>query len=75
MADVIAILWLMLLPLVILYCNNIALAGVIAKFYCGRSYCQNLMADVTAILVWWMVLPLLIVICLFSKVADVIAFM
>ena len=33
------------------------------------------MADVIAILVWWMVLPLLIVICLFSKVADVIAFM
>ena len=49
MADVIAIIvWLMLLPLVILYCNNIALAGVIAKLT---------VADLIAKTLWQMLLP------------------
>ena len=54
MADVIAIrMWLMLLPLVILYCNNFALAGVIAKLTVtdliakpyGRCCCHIIVVD------------------------------
>ena len=38
-ADVIAtIMWLIFLPLSILCNDTIALADVIANFYCGRSY-------------------------------------
>ena len=47
MADVIAIIvWLMLLPLVILWYVSITLAGVIANLYLGRSYCHIIVVDV-----------------------------
>ena len=36
----------MLLPLVILRYVNIVLTGVIAKLYCGRSYCHIVVVDV-----------------------------
>ena len=49
MADVIAIIvWLMLLPLVILYCNYIALTNVIAKLTVADLIARNL---------WQMLLP------------------
>ena len=55
MADVTAIIvWLMLPPLVILYCIYITLADVIAKLTvadliattCGRCYCHIIVVDV-----------------------------
>ena len=51
MADVIAIMvWLMLLPLVILWNVSITLAGVIANLYCGRSYYHIIVVDVVTTL-------------------------
>ena len=54
----------MLLPLVLLWYVNTALADVITNFCCGRLYFHIVVVDVVTIF---------IVTCLFYKVADVIA--